>query len=100
MDEENKKKEDDKEEFNDKEDNDRKSGKKDKESLTDRLRKNPWILSTIVLVVLVIVLLFFGSSPNPGTGFSINETKEVSDLIDDDFVLGNLSAPVTIIEFS
>ena len=65
-------------------------------------KKNLWMYSTFILLALVViggVLLSRGGSTtgngtdNPGTGV-------VSASIDDDAVLGDPNAPVTIIEFS
>ncbi len=68
-------------------------------------KKNLWMYSTIVLLAVVIVggVLMFSGNPNGGsngTGDGNTDTGIVSASVDDDAVLGNKNAPVTIIEFS
>jgi len=65
-------------------------------------KKNLWMYSTFVLIAVVViagVLMFSGGSGSgSGTGNSVGGTVSAS--IDDDAVLGDANAPVTIIEFS
>ena len=35
---------------------------KDKKTFTQKVRENPWIISTVVLAVLVLIMLIFGSN--------------------------------------
>ncbi len=89
--------------------------KAEEETLTIKINKNDfWKYSTFILVAVLIVgaFVFFmkgdGNTPNIPTGNVVNnpgdalppqnERVEVDE--DDDAVLGNKDAPVTIIEFS
>jgi len=63
-------------------------------------KKNLWMYSTFVLVAVVIIggVLMFSGNKSDGTNNS--GTGTVSASMDDDAVLGDANAPVTIIEFS
>ena len=51
---------------------------KHKISLTKKIRENPWIISTVVLCVLVVIMLLFGTS---ATGNVVSEKKASDNLI-------------------
>ncbi len=55
------------------EDSEENSKRKEKESLQDKIRENPWTVATVVLGLIVIVLLVLVMT---GTGFTGNVVKE------------------------
>ena len=75
--------------------------------MSDEIRiskKNLWMYSTMILLVVVVVggVMMFsgGNGAAPGTGNGNGDPGTVSASVDDDAVLGDADAPVTIIEFS
>ena len=53
--------------------------KEERESMvTEKIRKNPWILSTIVLTILIIMIILFTYSTNP---LEINSKEEVATML-------------------
>ncbi|MEX2017428.1 MAG: DsbA family protein [Candidatus Pacearchaeota archaeon] len=65
-------------------------------------KKNIWMYSTFVLIALVVIggIMLFSGGSTTGNGTGNSGTGVVSASLDDDAVLGDANAPVTIIEFS
>ena len=73
--------------------------------MTDEItisKKNLWMYSTFILVAVIIIggVLMFSGGNKTGTGTGSSITGLVTAEIDNDAVLGNENAEVTIIEFS